>query len=201
MDKSDKLYRFRSKSQHMLVVSVLGRRMKIKFSTPYQGLARYSTSNEVIARQIRQSQAFKGGLIVEDESVVRKVTANSAAKPKQVKTPAETPAWLKRSVKTVSKPAGSPSNKPADAPCKNQKIKDETKRNEVPEEKEPEGAKTVEGKVVQDEMFQMTPEDVDNYMDAKAYVRDVLHADVNRKEEVKAYCQEHGIVFPNFTFE
>ena len=183
MEKSDKLYRFRSKSQHMLVISYLGRRMKVKFSTPYAGVSRYSTSSDVIARQIRNSQAFKSGMIVEDESVEHKTKNESPTpKPRAIE-PKNTPEWVQQGMKAVNKTEKTK----APAPETSATVEAETK--------------ATTGKAVQEKMFQITLDDVETYMDAKQYVNDVLHADLTRKEEVKAYCMEHNVVFPNFSFD
>lgn len=208
MEKSDKLYRFRSKSQHMLIVSVLGRRQKIKFSTPYGGVSRYNTSNEIIARQIRNSQAFKSGTIVEDDAIAHlpvvnvNDNVNDNQSEKKNKKDKQTPEYLKTSVKVKPK-------------NDNDNVNDNVNDNEQSDDAaanpttdvvgtEAEGTAATEGagaKVVQDELFQMSLEDVETYMDAKQYVNDVLHAELIRKEEVKAYCEEHNVKFPHFSFD
>ena len=203
MEKSDKLYRFRSKSQHILVISYLGRKMKVKFSAPYNGVSRYNTRDEVVAKQIRKSQAFRGGMIVEDDAVQCQAKKTVIlAEPKKAPEPKNTPAWMRQSVKVGGRKA-------ADYPLPTKTSKEEKKADMaagmasaedavgLPDE----GAGKANPKVVQDEMFQMSLEDVETYMDAKQYVNDVLHADLTRKEEVKAYCMEHNVVFPNFSFD
>ena len=213
--KSDKLYRFRSSSQHMLVVSVLGRKMKVKFSTPYQGVARYSTSNEIIARQISNSRAFTNRLIVEDEAAEIRINGGVENRAEEARETAKTPEWMKRSLKTTNKPSGNfvqvmrgAGGKPAanKSTAVESKVTTEANRQEnkdavtedMVSDKTTTGSSADSG---QTNLFQLTREDVDSYMAAKEYVKEVLRADVNKKEEVKAYCLEHNIVFPNFSFD
>lgn len=199
MEKSDKLYRFRSKSQHILVISYLGRKMKVKFSAPYNGVSRYNTRDEVVAKQIRKSQVFRGGMIVEDDAVQCQIKKPLIqAEPKKAPEPKNTPAWMRQSVKVGGRKA-------ADYPLPTKTSKEEKYADMAAgmASEEEAAVKPVNSnpKVVQDEMFQMSLEDVETYMDAKQYVNDVLHADLTRKEEVKAYCMEHNVVFPNFSFD
>ena len=198
MEKSDKLYRFRSKSQHILVISYLGRKMKVKFSAPYNGVSRYNTRDEVVAKQIRKSQAFRGGMIVEDDAVQCQAKKTVIlTEPKKAPEPKNTPAWMRQSVKVGGRKAAQVPQIPVAETTPGAGGMAAEDAVGLPDE----GAGKANPKVVQDEMFQMSLEDVETYMDAKQYVNDVLHADLTRKEEVKAYCMEHNVVFPNFSFD
>lgn len=217
MTQSDKLYRFWSRSQHILTVSKQGRKCKVKFSTPYDGLARYSTSDEHIARQIRKSVPYLNGMIKEEEPISNKVYTQPETT-SFVKKEQQKPTWMQRGVK-LNKPLAAEAAKPADDNVNKQRVPQtptpvtiagnteegfEPEAGEVNTKTEPTTEPTTEstsGNVVQGDMFGIKLEDVETYMEAKDYVRNVLGADVTRKEEVKEYCSQHGIVFPKFSFE
>jgi len=188
MTQSGTLYRFYSKSQHILNVSLRGRKFKVKFSTPYNGLARYSTNDECIARQIRKSFPFLNGMIKEESPI----TSNAATIKQETVAFSEKKGntgkadWMNRSVMVKKRASESNNNPIADATA--------AKAPETTTEQ-------ADGKAVQGEMFGIKLEEVESYMEAKEYVRDVLGADVTRKEEVKEYCATHNIVFPKFSFD
>jgi hypothetical protein len=171
--------------------------MKVKFSAPYNGVSRYNTRDEVVAKQIRKSQVFRGGMIVEDDAVQCQAKKTVIlAEPKKAPEPKNTPAWMRQSVKVGGRKAAD-----YPQPTTISSSKEDKSAGMALEEKAAVKPANSNPKVVQDEMFQMSLEDVETYMDAKQYVNDVLHADLTRKEEVKAYCMEHNVVFPNFSFD
>jgi len=229
MTQSGTLYRFYSKSQHILNVSLRGRKFKVKFSTPYNGLARYSTNDECIARQIRKSFPFLNGMIKEESPI----TSNAATIKQETVAFSEKKGntgkadWMNRSVMVKKRASESNNNPiadataakaPAPAPAavvaptgddaENKKTADpesEATNNPIADATAAKAPETTteqaDGKAVQGEMFGIKLEEVESYMEAKEYVRDVLGADVTRKEEVKEYCATHNIVFPKFSFD
>ena len=208
MKQSDKLYRFRSKSQHIPIVSLLGRRYKVKFSTPYNGLSRYSTTSEVLAAQIRKSHPFRNGTIIEEEPIENRMPVKApvqvASEPEREEKRDELPAWMKRSVKSLT-PSPSPGTSLTPDPSPGRGENEDPPLASLTPDPSPgrgeNGTDGTDGKAVQGQMFGLKLDEVETYMDAKEYVREVLGADVTKKDEVKAYCLEHGVVFPNFSWD
>ena len=200
MEKSDKVYRFSSKNQHILVVTWKGRKYKVKFTTPYSGVSRFNTSYESLAQRIRESWQFKSGQIIEDAPVMRepKKAAMPAQKVENEPTKPKVASWMQRSVKSGNKTA------PADAEETTAKTEETTVNAEGTTAEAPteaEGAAAENQGPMEQTMFGIKLEEVETYMDAKQYVRDVLGVDVTRKEEVKEYCEKNNIQFPNYQFD
>ena len=215
------LYKFYSKSQHILVLSHQGRRYKVKFSTPYNGVARFFTGDESLAAKIRDSFQFRQGVIKEEapsmaiESHPSGETAgHSAGKPAGKPQGAETkgkPAWLNQSMTDGPK-------KPSRAPLGGEEAATQslhTGQEETTTESQQTGqeeAATTESQQTGPTESQQTGkegglfeaikiEDVQTYMDVKAYLRDALGVateEIRTKDQVSAYCHEHGITFPNY---
>lgn len=194
------LYKFYSKSQHILVLSHQGRRYKVRFSTPYNGVARFFTGDESLAAKIRDSFQFRQGVIKEEAPSMAiashpsgETAGHSAGKPAEKPQAAETkgkPAWLNQSMTDGPK-------KPSRAPLRGEEAATQSLHTEQ-EETAPESLQT--GK--EGGLFEAIKiEDVQTYMDVKAYLRDALGVateEIRTKDQVSAYCHEHGITFPNY---
>lgn len=189
---------FKSRSQHIINVMYKGRRYKVRFSTPYMGAhSSYSTTDEELAEAIKQSPAYRQGLISHEVKVVADVQAAPAKKAERMAD--EKPLWAQRSMKRATEAAGMPAGQPAGTVA-------ETAGQPAGTVAETAAAAVTEtagnaAGAVEEELFRLEIGDVENYMDAKAYLRDTLGVDADKiknKEQVVAYCQEKGIVFPNY---
>lgn len=203
-ENNNKVYRFRSKTQCILMVIYKGFRHKVKFNAPFNGISRFSTGSEELAKIIRRTRQFRAGQIVEDEPVAKtseKKPVTVAKKPAEPKT---TPKWVSMGKKMDAK-----------APLDGEKTLSPTlpldgegelaaKMMDAEDDSAGEAqntGNTESGTVSQGELWSMTVEDVENYMDAKAYLRDTLGVGkehLANRDAVTAYCKENGIVFPNF---
>ena len=134
---------------------------------------------------------------------------------KKVNEPKATPIWLNKSVK-VNRQVDKLTSKRVDETAKlatkvtsteqtaadtDANVNNNVNVNNTPADAEGTTAAGTTAGPTEQVMFGIKLEEVETYMEAKEYVRDVLGVDVSRKEEVKAYCQENGIVFPNFAFD
>lgn len=218
------LYKFYSKSQHILVLSHQGRRYKVKFSTPYNGVARFFTGDESLAAKIRDSFQFRQGVIKEEAPSMAiashpsgETAGHSAGKPAGKPQAAETkgkPAWLNQSMTDGPK-------KPSRAPLGGEGAATQslhTEQEEAATQSQQTGQEEAATQSLHTEQEEAAPksqqtgqegglfeaikiEDVQTYMDVKAYLRDALGVateEIRTKDQVSAYCHEHGITFPNY---
>lgn len=217
------LYKFYSKSQHILVLSHQGRRYKVRFSTPYNGVARFFTGDESLAAKIRDSFQFRQGVIKEEAPSMAiashpsgETAGHSAGKPAGKPQGAETkgkPAWLKQSMTDgPKKPSRTPlggdgaatqSQHTGQGEAATQSL--HTGQGEAVTESQQTGQEeAAESQQTGKEggLFEAIKiEDVQTYMDVKAYLRDALGVateEIRTKDQVSAYCHEHGITFPNY---
>ena len=204
------LYKFYSKSQHILVLSHQGRRYKVRFSTPYNGVARFFTGDESLAAKIRDSFQFRQGVIKEEAPSMAgnpsgETAGHSAGKPAGKPQGAETkgkPAWLNQSMTDGPK-------KPSRAQTGREEAATQSLHTEQ-EEATPKSQQTGQEEAAQESqqtgkeggLFEAIKiEDVQTYMDVKAYLRDALGVateEIRTKDQVSAYCHDHGITFPNY---
>lgn len=211
------LYKFYSKSQHILVLSHQGRRYKVRFSTPYNGVARFFTGDESLAAKIRDSFQFRQGVIKEEAPSMAiashpsgETAGHSAGKPAGKPQGAETkgkPAWLNQSMTDgPKKPSRAPlggaegaateslHTEQGEAATQSLHTEQEESQQTGPTESQQTGK---EGGLFE----AIKIEDVQTYMDVKAYLRDALGVateEIRTKDQVSAYCHEHGITFPNY---
>lgn len=196
------LYTFYSKSQHIIILKHQGRKFKVRFSTPYGGVAYFYTTDAELAQRVRDSMQFRQGTIKESTpkiAVESKPQSVVTAKP-QPNTEStagdKRPQWMQ--VNTKRKDDGgertylSPRNA-SDAAVM-----------EADAQANANAASAEEGEMKMGETLfgEMKPEDVENFMDAKTYLKDVKGAsaeDVRTKEQMSAFCAANGIVFPNYS--
>lgn len=188
---NDTLYRFVAQTSVIIPAVIRGFKQNLKFSVAFEGSSHYSTSDVDKAAAVRASALFKSGAIREVESVP--VGGAPAAKKQPEAKPVAASPWL-QSIKSVTAPK--PATPAAAAPAKAEKKPKERTRKPKEAEQEtlfPEGEGS-ENK--------LTIEDVDNYTDAKNYLRDELGMpdDVMAAADVAQWAEEHGVTFPNYTF-
>lgn len=205
---SDTLYKFRSKSQCILVIDFKGRRKKVRFDNVLNGISRYSTSEPEIAEEIRQSWQFRTGRILEDAPVSKtaapppepeKAESRPEEKPEEEK---KAPAWMKmvnKNDQPAHKAVGGQQLAGGSTPSRDP----DARQQETDKEQERRGAAGVQSTMFDmEDGEKMSLTEVFNYMDAKTYLRDVLKVDardVRTKDQLQNYCKEHGIQFPNYT--
>lgn len=173
------LHKFTSNSQ-IFVKCVLGGCVRsIKFCLA-EGGCYYITTDESVVDAIRKHRMFRLGRITE--------TIEEEAEEHKEEEQTETP--LQDDYKPIkTKLTGRRFIAAVESEARQEEAEAETVSNDVQERGE-------EGKI--------TIDSVKFYLEAKTYLKEVLHVDqqlISTKQKMKDYCNEHGIVFPNLTWQ
>lgn len=178
-------YNFTSSSALSFSVIHRGRKLFVNFSLPINGVARYMTRDEGLAKKICAHRWFRQGLIqlaVQDEADT--VSQKRDEKPATVP---EHPTYtilgkpMSPKIPTFRHPI------PVDEPVQESPA-EEVAGEEVPAE-EPSA------------VSQFTPESVTSFLEAKEYFTTVLGVDrslCTTKEAIAALCGQYNVEFPNY---
>lgn len=200
--KGGMLYRFVARHSVIIPAMIRGFKQNIKFSTTFEGSSHYSTSDKDKAAAVRASEYFKSGVIREVESVPVQ-SAQMAQKTAVESAPTQAAPWL-ASMKSVTGGQGAMSRSVKNAVKKNAALKgsaqNEALKPGAQNEAQNEGDLFSGGS--EDETEKLTLEEVDNYTDAKNYLRDEMGMpeEVMARDDVARWAAEKGVVFPNFEF-
>lgn len=215
---SARLYKFWSRSQQVMIVMDKGRKVTVAFSTPHNGISRYTTHSENIANQIRSTKMFEQRIIQEEVVVVeqpRKVeqeNANPRIK-SQEKAMASwnemkmsnTKASAQSAINSILAESGKDGDKQisravGERVSKESQLEFFDLNNEATDAAEEVATDEVTSEPEEDNKIKL--EDVQNLMDAKEYLREVVGVSADKirlKADMQAYCQKEGIVFPNYS--
>ena len=178
-------YNFTAPSALSFSVVHRGRKMFVNFSLPINGVARYMTKDEGLAKKICAHRWFRQGLI--RLSVQEEADAVPQKRDEKPATVPEHPSYtilgkpMSPKIPTFCHPV------PADEPVQETPTEEAT-GEEVPVE-EPSA------------VSQFTPECVTSFMEAKEYFTTVLGVDrslCTTKEAIAALCGQYNVEFPNY---
>ena len=194
-----KQYHFISHSCLSFLLVHAGRNMAINFSPTHDNVSHFTTTDEILAKKIRDHRWFREGKM--KELPVKDISAK-AKKAKTVKVKEDnTPAPYIITGKTMSPQipmpsAPAPEEQDSQAPAVDQN----SDESQVPEEdqnpKDPEEAA--------EESNTLSVEEVSSFMEAKEYMVEVLgikRSECPNKAALAQLCQIHQVEFPNYPLE
>ena len=188
------IFKFRSSSQVFVNVVTGCCTKTIKFGILAEGGSYYNTCDESIARQIRACKMFRIGRITEFAPEAEK----SPVAPTHIETRKLEPEAVKTKLTGkrtyMRQPSATVIN---DIPQRANDVRPEGNASGTVEET------ATEHTGINDSDGGVQLSSVTSYMEAKTYLRNVLHVDaqqIGTKAKTQEYCQHHGIKFPNYEF-